>query len=244
MRNVSILGVAGAAVLVLGSCSGGGGSAEPSTDATEEPVSGGSSAYSEDELRELISGMTDAEGNELQLYSEDQVEQGEQWAQILLGTASVEPGECKSIATAGLLDSVEDGEVAVAMSGGDQPGTLSAQSSAEGPDAAELLGEISASMDQCSEFTVEAVGRSIEVSSEELEAETDGEETFATVSTRAGDSTDMLMQVSAAQGQLLVVATTSGTDLGEEDQQELEDLVNEVLSKADDGSTETATDGA
>jgi hypothetical protein len=48
------------------------------------------------------------------------------------------------------------------------------------------------------------------------------------------------MQVSAAEGRLLVVATKGGSDLGDDDQKELEDLVNEVLAKAG-GTSESAT---
>jgi hypothetical protein len=51
------------------------------------------------------------------------------------------------------------------------------------------------------------------------------------------------MQVSAAEGRLLVVATKSGASLGDPDQKELEDLINKVLEKADDagGSTSSPT---
>jgi hypothetical protein len=97
-------------------------------------------------------------------------------------------------------------------------------------------------MDQCKEFTIEAAGQELEVTSEELDAETDAEQTFATVSTRGNDDSQMLMQVSAAEGRLLVVATKGGADLGDEDQKELEDLINEVLSKAEEGSGETPAD--
>jgi hypothetical protein len=44
------------------------------------------------------------------------------------------------------------------------------------------------------------------------------------------------MQVSAAEGRLLVVATKSGATLGDPDQKELEDLINKVLEKAEGGS--------
>ena len=72
--------------------------------------------------------------------------------------------------------------------------------------------------------------------SQELKADTDAEKTFATVSTRSGDNQQKLMQVSAAKGRLLVVATKSGTDLGDTDQKELEGLINDVLKKAEGGS--------
>lgn len=252
MKNTSsILGLAAALSLALAACTGGGESetAEPTGSAGDTTATGSGEAqtgeekvYSEDELRELISGMTDEDGNELKLYSEDEVEQGSQLAELLLTTAAVNPEECKSIATAGLLDSVEGNEVAVAISEGDQPRTLSAQSGEEGPSAAELLDEVSGTIDQCKEFTLEAAGQELEVTNEELDAETDAEQTFATVSTRGNDDSQMLMQVSAADGRLLVVATKGGADLGDEDKQELEDLINEVLSKAGESSGETPSD--
>ncbi|MDQ5861375.1 MAG: hypothetical protein M3536_03840 [Actinomycetota bacterium] len=134
------------------------------------------------------------------------------------------------------MDKVDDGDVAVAISESSQPRTLSAQSGSEGADAVELLQEVSGKMDQCANFSVEALGQRYDVSSEELQAETDGEETFATVSTRGQGTNEMLMQVSAAKGRLLVIATKGGADLGDDDQKELEDLVDEVLAKADGGS--------
>lgn len=51
----------------------------------------------------------------------------------------------------------------------------------------------------------------------------------------------MLMQVSAGKDTLLVWATKSAASLGDNDQNELEKLINEVLDKADDGSSPTAT---
>ncbi len=225
-------------MIALAGCTGGGGGAAspsvsetPSASATAE-----AKVYSEDELRELISGMTDEDGNELKLYSKEQVDQGGNIANLLLSTATVDPEDCKDIATAGLLDTVESGEIAVALSEGDQPRTLSAQSGSEGPDAVEVLDEISGKMDQCATFSVQALGQTYEVNSEELQADTNAEQTFATLSTRSGENQQKLMQVSAAEGRLLVVATKSGANLGDPDQKELEDLINEVLQNADGGS--------
>jgi hypothetical protein len=240
VRNTSVLGLAAAAVVALSSCTGGGGSGTP---ATTSPTSTekADKVYSEEELRDLVSGMTDADGNELRLYSPGQVAQGERIARLLLGQANVEPEDCKSIATAGLVDSVESGDVAVAISDSNEPRTLSAQSGADGPDAEALLKDISGKMGQCSEFTVAAVGQSTKITSEEVKADTDGKETFATLSTRGEGTSDMVMQVSAAEGRLLVVATKSGASLGDQDRKELEELVNTVLAKTDDGSSPTAT---
>ena len=246
MRKVSALGVVAAAMLALAGCSGGGGgTASPSgTGTTSASASATAEAkvYSEDELRNLISGMKDDDGNELKLYSKDQVAQGGNIANLLMSTATIDPKDCKDIATAGLLDKVENGNVAVALSEGNQPRTLSAQSGSDGPDAVKTLNDISGKMGQCSKFSVSALGQKYDVSSQELQAKTDADKTFATVSTRSGDNQQKLMQVSAAQGRLLVVATKSGTDLGDKDQKELEGLINDVLKKAESGgATSSAT---
>jgi hypothetical protein len=229
-----------AAMIALAGCTGGGGGAASPTATQTASASASQTAeakvYTEDELRDLISGMEDGDGNELKLYSKEQVDQGGNIANLLLSTATVDPSDCKDIATAGLLDKVESGDVAVALSEGDQPRTLSAQSGSEGPDAVEVLDDISGKMDQCAKFTVTALGQEYEVNSEELQADTDAEKTFATLSTRSGEDQQKLMQVSAAEGRLLVVATKSGANLGDPDQKELEDLINEVLEKADGGS--------
>lgn len=241
MRKVSALGVMTAAMLALASCSGGGGgTASPSGTATASASASKTAeakVYSEDELRNLISGMKDGDGNELKLYSKEQVDQGGNIANLLMSTATIDPKDCKDIATAGLLDKVETGDVAVALSQGNQPRTLSAQSGGSGPDAVKTLDDISGKMGQCAKFSVSALGQKYDVTSEELQADTDADKTFATVSTRSGDNQQKLMQVSAAQGRLLVVATKSGTDLGEQDQKELEDLINDVLAKAEGGAT-------
>ena len=240
MRRVSALGVVAAAMLALAGCSGGGsGTASPSSSSTASASASQTAeakVYSEDELRNLISGMKDDDGNELKLYSKDQVAQGSNIANLLMSAATVDPKDCKDIATAGLLDKVENGDVAVALSEGQQPGSLSAQSGSGGPDAVKTLSDISGKMDQCAKFSVSALGQKYDVSSQELKADTDAEKTFATVSTRSGDNQQKLMQVSAAKGRLLVVATKSGTDLGDTDQKELEGLINDVLKKAEGGS--------
>lgn len=247
MRKVSALGVVTAAMLALAGCSGGdGGPAGPSGRVTTSASASASQTanakvYSEDELRNLISGMKDADGNELKLYSKEQVDQGGNIANLLMSAATIDPKDCKDIATAGLLDKVESGDVAVALSEGNQPRTLSAQSGSQGPDAVKTLSDISGKMGQCAKFSVSALGQKYDVSSQELKADTDAEKTFATVSTRSGDNQQKLMQVSAAKGRLLVVATKSGTDLGDKDQKELEGLINDVLKKAEGGATSSPT---
>lgn len=240
MRKVPAVLVLAVGALALAGCTGGGGgSASPSsspsaTASASESVQ--AKVYNEDELRDLISGMKDGDGNELKLYSKDQVDQGSNIANLLLSTATVDPADCKDIATAGLMDKVEKGDIAVALSEGEQPRSLSAQSGSEGPDADKVLQDISAKMDNCSKFTVKALGGTYDVTSEKLQAETNASETFGTISTRSGENQQKLMQVSAAEGRLLVVATKSGATLGDPDQKELEDLINQVLEKAEGGS--------
>lgn len=242
MRKIPALGLLAAAILAAAGCTGGnGGGATSSPAEPTETAAAGEKVYTEDELRELISGMEDADGNELRLYSKDQVDQGQNLADIFMGTATTDPEQCKEIASAGLLDSVENGDVAVALSEDAEPRTLSAQSGSEGPDAVELLREISGNLDQCSTFTVQVLGQSYEVTTEEVQADTNAEESFGTISTRKGAEHEMLMQVSGAEGRLLVVATKSGSNLGDADQKELEGLVNEVLAKADGGGTATSS---
>jgi hypothetical protein len=189
--------------------------------------------------------MSDASGKELRLYSKEQVSQGGNIANLLMSTATVDPKDCKDIATAGLLDTVQNGKVAVAISEGDQPRTLSAQSGGDGPDAVAVLQQIGDKMDHCANFSVAALGQTYQVSSKELEANTDAQKTFATVSTRSGGDQTMLMQVSAADGRLLLVATKGGANLGDQDQKELEDLINKVLQKtrAGTGTSSTTTFG-
>ncbi|YCK83025.1 hypothetical protein M1D89_07280 [Arthrobacter sp. D3-18] len=238
MRGVSALGMLAVGALALAGCTGGGGgaaspSASPPSSASE---SAQAKVYTEDELRDLISGMKDGDGNELKLYSKDQVDQGSNVANLLLSTATVDPGDCKDIATAGLMDTVEKGDIAVALSEGEQPRSLSAQSGSEGPEADKVLQDISAKMDGCEKFTVKTLAGTYDVTSEKLQAETNAQETFGTISSRSGETQQKLMQVSAAEGRLLIVATKSGATLGDPDQKELEDLINQVLEKAEGGS--------
>ena len=239
-RRVAPAGLAAAAVvLTVGACTGGGGTTASPT-ATSSPTKT-DRVYSEDELRSLITGLRDTDGNELQLYSEQQVAQGKGLGDILLNTATVDPADCKSIATAGLESSVDSGSVAVAISESAEPRTVSAQSGSEGPDAEKILSDIKSKMASCSTFTVEALGQRTTVASKELDARTDAKESFGTVSTRDNNTSDMLMQVSGAQGRLLVVATKSGTGLSGDDQTELEDLVNQVLARAESTSASPMT---
>ena len=229
-RRLAPVGVAAATMLMVAGCTGGGGApASPTVTATPEQTE---RVYSEDELRSMISGLQDSDGNELRLYSEEQVAQGKSLGDVLLDRATVDPADCKSIATAGLETSVESGSVAVAVSESQEPRTVSAQSGSEGPDAEQILKDVKGKMGNCSTFTVEAVGQRTTVTSEELDANTDAEETFGTVSTRDDNKEDMLMQVSGAEGRLLVVATKSGANLSDDDQKELEELVDEVLDRA------------
>ncbi len=237
MRKVPALGLSAAAIMALAGCTGEGTAGPTATTATATATeTAEAKVYSEDELRALISGTTDDNGNEFKLYSKEQVDQGGNIANLLMSTATVDPADCKAIATAGLLDTVESGSVAVAIAEADQPRTLSAQSSSEGPDAVEVLQEVRGKMGQCANFSVNILGQTYDVSSKELQAATDAGETFGTVSTRGDGNQEMLMQVSAAQDRLLVVATKGGADLGDKDQKELEDLINEILAKADGGN--------
>ncbi|WP_246036572.1 hypothetical protein [Sinomonas susongensis] len=240
LKRIAAVGMMGVTGLALAGCTGGGGTTAPSTSATPS-TSASAHVYSDSELRNLISGLKDSDGNPLNLYSQEQVSAGKNLGSLLLSTATVDPADCKSIATAGLVNSVDNGSVAVAISDSQKPRTVSAQSGSQGPDAEQLVKDISGKMTQCSTFTVSAVGQKVTVSSRQLQAKTSADETFGTVSTRGGNSSDMLMQVSAGQGRLLVVATKSGGNLGDTDQQELEGLVNSVLQNASSPATTGAT---
>ncbi|MCH6468632.1 hypothetical protein [Sinomonas terrae] len=235
-KQSAVLGVVCAGALALAGCTGGGGTT-PTPTSSSSSSAASTHVYSESELRNLISGLKDSDGNALNLYSGAQVTAGKDLGNLLLSTATVDPSDCKSIATAGLVNSVDNGSVAVAISDSQKPRTVSAQSGSQGPDAEQLVRDIRGKMTQCSTFTVSAVGQKVTVSSKQLQAKTNADETFGTVSTKGGNSSDMLMQVSGGQGRLLVVATKSGGNLGDTDQQELEDLVNNVLQKASSSGT-------
>lgn len=238
-KRVLAVGLAGVAAVALAACTGGGGSSPSATSSSTS--SSAPRVYSETELRDMVSGLKDSDGSELKLYSKEQVSQGKDLGKILLGTATVDPSDCKSIATAGLVDGVDNGSVAVAISDSRKARTVSAQSGSQGPDAQQILKDIRAKMDKCSNFTVSVLGQKVSVSSKEIQAKTDASESFGTVSTRGNNSSDMLMQVSGGQGRLLVVATKSGGDLGDQDRSELEGLVNQVLHKTSGTATSTAT---
>lgn len=235
MKKALGTGLAGVAALGLAACTGGGGTSQSASPSPSASAS--AKVYSESDLQSLVSGLKDSDGNDLKPYSKEQVAAGKDLGKILLSTATVDPSDCKSIATAGLVDSVDSGSVAVAISDSQKPRTVSAQSGSQGPDSQQVLKDIEGKMGTCSNFTVSALGQKVTVASKQLQAKTDAAETFGTVSTRGNNSSDMLMQVSGAQGRLLVVATKSGGNLGDTDQKELEGLVNDVLHKATGSST-------
>ncbi|HKU12012.1 MAG TPA: hypothetical protein VJQ61_12425 [Sinomonas sp.] len=241
MKRFLAVGLAAVAAAALASCNGGGGAA-PSTSGTSQSTKA-QKTYSESELRNLVSGLKDSDGNDLKLYSPEQVGSAKNIAKLLLDTATVDPSDCKSLATAGLVQSVENGSVAVAISDSDKPRTASAQSSSQGPDAEQLLTDIRGKADKCSTFSVTILGQKQSLATKQLQATTQAAQSFGTVSTRGGNSSDMLMQVSGAQGRLLVVATKSGGNLGDSDQKELQDLVNSILQKAQ-GSSASPTSGS
>ncbi|WP_369046674.1 hypothetical protein [Sinomonas sp. P10A9] len=220
----------------------GGGTTSPGTSASSS-ASPSAKVYTESELQNLVSGLKDSDGNDLKPYSKAQVTAGKDLGKILLSTATVDPSDCKSIATAGLVDNIENGSVAVSISDSQQPRTVSAQSGSQGPDSQQILKDIEGKMGTCSHFTVSALGQKVTVASKQLQAKTNAAETFGTVSTRGNNSSDMLMQVSGAQGRLLVVATKSGSNLGDKDQSELEGFVNSVLRNATGSSTSSPSTG-
>lgn len=230
-------GFVGVTALALAACSGGGGTAASPSGSASSSASPSAKVYSDSDLQTLVSGLKDSDGNDLKPYSKDQVNTGKDLGKVLLSTATVDPSDCKSIATAGLVNSVDNGSVAVAISDSQKPRTVSAQSGSQGPDSQQVLKDIEGKMGTCAKFTVSALGQKVTVASKQLQATTDAAETFGTVSTRGDNSSDMLMQVSGAQGRLLVVATKSGGNLGDTDQHELEGLVNDVLHKATGSST-------
>lgn len=76
----------------------------------------------------------------------------------------------------------------------------------------EVLQEIRGRMDQCNNFSVAALGQTYQVSSKELQADTDARETFATVSTRADGDQQMLMQVATKDGANLGIPTRRNSE--------------------------------
>ena len=240
-RKTGIYAVFLSAMLMLAACGGEAApeeTAEPaaptaaeSTQATAEPKT-----YTDDDLKTVISGLEDAQGQQLSVIPAAQLDQGLAAAKELLANATITPEACSMFATE--QTQIPEGSTYAAgasQSAEEKSQTIITLTAVKDPQIiADQLEQAQESMQQCAEFEIEAQGQKISSKITPLEVTTDGEQSIGSITTQElpNGQNQKVMSVAGTQGTLAATAVKIGPDVEEKAQDELIQLVNDALAQS------------
>ncbi|WP_104181272.1 hypothetical protein [Arthrobacter sp. B0490] len=217
--------------------------APASGPASDDGASGPASAdgtYSSAELAGILGTLTEAGGAPLQVIPADQIDRSMAQARQFLESVTITPEECRIFVSNSLAAPEGAGySTAVSSVDGDAVQTIvSASSSADASDARTRTDAASAALGPCASFSLDAQGVAIEQTVQGVEAATDAETTFGTVTTQtSSDGAEQeTMTVVGTRGGLAVTALRTARDtLPEGTQDELQLLVDRTFAAATKG---------
>lgn len=231
-----------------GSPPGTGGTTAPASgpatvDGASGPAPADGGAYSSAELAAILGTLTEAGGSPLQVVPAEEIDRSMAQARQFLENVTVTPEECR-IFVSNSLEAPEGASYSTAVSSvdGDAVQTIvsassSASSSAEA-DARTRTDAASAALGPCASFSLDAQGVAIEQTVQAVEAATEAETTFGTVTrqTSSDGAGQETMTVVGTRGDLAVTAVRTARDaLPEGTQDELEQLVDSTFAAATKG---------
>ena len=239
-RTTGVHAVLLSTMLMLTACGGEAapeGTAEPATSPTAQSPQTTSAAktYTNDDLKEVIAGLEDAQGQQLSVVPAAQIDQGLTAAKELLANATITPEACSMFATE--QTRIPDGSTYAAgasHSAEEKSQTVITLVAIKDPQVvAEQLEQAQESMQQCADFEIEAEGQKISSKITPLDVITDGEQSLGSITTQKlpNGQSQKVMSVAGTQGSLAATAVKIGVDIEEEAQDELIKLVNDALAQ-------------
>lgn len=197
----------------------------------------GAGSYSSEELTTILNTVELADGSALQVLPTEQLDQSMELAREFLDSVEIMPEEC-GVFVANTLEAPEGAGYAtgVAMSDGDAVQTVvSLASSTDTAFAEDRIKASDDALDACSTFSVETQGLTVDQEVERLEAETEADRTFGTLThqSSADAGEQETMTVVGLRGDLAVTALrTAQGSVPEGSQEELQELIDATLAAA------------
>lgn len=222
-RPLTVAGLALAALLALTACS---------TPAEEAHAS---QTYSSEELSGFLGEVTDADGEGLRVIPTADLAEGMAQSKAFLEGVTITPEEC-SVYVSNSFDVPEDAGYATGVSGAEGDAVQTLVSVASSDDTAfteERFSAITEALDACATFTLTTQGFEVTQTVESLEAGTDAQETYGTVTrqTSVNGGEQQTMTVIGSSGYLSVTAVRTATgEVPEGTQGQLEELVDSTLA--------------
>lgn len=212
-------------------------SAEPAAPPTAESPQTATSpkTYTNDDLKEVITGLEDAQGQQLSVVPAAQIDQGLATMKELLANAAITPEACSMFATE--QTQIPDGSTYAAgasHSAEEQSQTIITLVAVEDPQViGDELEQAQESMQECTEFEIETQGQKISSKMAPLEVTTDGENSLGSITTQTlpNGQIQKIMSVAGTQGALAATAVKIGPDVQAEAQEDLVRLVNNALAQ-------------
>lgn len=197
----------------------------------------GAGSYSSEELTTILGTVELPDGSALQVLPTEQLDQSMELAREFLDSVEIMPEEC-GVFVANTLEAPEGAGYAtgVAMSDGDAVQTVvSLASSTDTAFAEDRIEASDDALDACSTFSVETQGLTVDQEVERLEAETEADRTFGTLThqSSADAGEQETMTVVGLRGDLAVTALrTAQGSVPEGSQEELQELIDATLAAA------------
>lgn len=196
--------------------------------------------YSSEDLATALGSVTQADGEPLQVIPTEQLEQSMDQARRFLAGVTITPEECEVFAS-NSLEAPQGAGVATGVASSSEDAVQTILSVASSSDIGFTEGRLESSataLDACSSFTVEAQGVAINQTVQTVDAATNAEETFGslTLQSSSDGARQETMTIVGIRGDLAVTAVrTAQNTLPEGTQDELQHLVDKTLAATEEG---------
>jgi hypothetical protein len=209
------VGISALAMMALTGCGGSGGSTDTaSPEATASPTPTAAKQYTNDELVELVKQIKPKSGKELTVASSDELAQ-ENPMKALLSMFTVEPAECKDLATLGGSETLAGSTTAAGADLNSESGVMTMVTLTSGLDKQKLQDSIDqsgAQAEKCAKMTLSMSGQSMNVSTEKFDgiSTVPGTVAYKTEMSTASGAAQTTYMAYAIKDGVLISATASG----------------------------------
>ncbi|MFC8040681.1 hypothetical protein ACFUOZ_15120 [Paenarthrobacter sp. NPDC057355] len=209
------VGISALVVMALTGCGGSTGSTNSaSPEATASPTPTAAKQYTNDELVELVKQIKPKSGKELTVASSEELAQ-ENPIKALMSMFTIEPAECKDLATLGGTETLAGSTTAAGADLDAASGVMTMVTLTSGLEKQKLQDSIDksgAEVEKCSKMTLSMSGQSMNVSTEKFDGinAVPGTVAYKTEMSTASGSAQTTYMAYAIKDGVLISATASG----------------------------------
>jgi hypothetical protein len=174
--------------------------------------------YTSEELAAIVGQVRDAADRRLSVLPNGDIAAALEQTKAMISSIEVEPAECKELAAASTVPSVEDSTMAIGMSSDSTSGAVTALSLVAGLDQSVLaqVSDPSGQLAKCSSMTMTASGINVAVTVTQVEGATGlpGAVAYRTDTSLPDGSAQSVVRAQVVHHGILIASVATGGDSG------------------------------